>query len=291
LSGRTPDFIVIGAMKCATTTLHEQLARQPGVVMSRPKEPNYFSDDANYARGPGWYAAHFRGAAAGDLCGESSTHYTKRPTYPDAVARMARDLPRVKLIYMMRHPLDRLVSQYHHERNVGRITVGLDQAVGRHPELVDYGRYAMQLEPYLDRFGPDQVLPVFFRRLAEHPQAELERIGRFLGRRDRFRWDPSLKPQNVGAERLRRSSVRETLVRLPLLTPLRQRLIPRGWYAPLRSAWRDRTAPPSLGPEPAARLRRLYDDDLARLGDRLGLRLCCENFSQLTRTRAYDWVR
>ena len=48
-----PDFIVIGAMKSATTTLHEQLARQPGFFMSRPKEPNFFSDDENYGRGGG----------------------------------------------------------------------------------------------------------------------------------------------------------------------------------------------------------------------------------------------
>ena len=60
-----PDFIVIGAMKSATTTLHEQLARQPGIFMCHPKEPNFFSDDENYARGWGWYGSLFR-AAGGD---------------------------------------------------------------------------------------------------------------------------------------------------------------------------------------------------------------------------------
>ena len=57
-----PDFIVIGAMKSATTTLHEQLARQPRLFMSRPKEPNFFSDDAMYARGWDWYSSLFRAA-------------------------------------------------------------------------------------------------------------------------------------------------------------------------------------------------------------------------------------
>ncbi len=60
-----PDFIVIGAMKSATTTLHEQLARQPGLFMSRPKEPNFFSDNENYARGWGWYSSLFRAAGRG----------------------------------------------------------------------------------------------------------------------------------------------------------------------------------------------------------------------------------
>ena len=102
-----PDFVVIGAMKSATTTLHEQLARQPGVFMTRPKEPSFFSDDTVYARGWGWYGAHFRAARDGDLRGESSTHYSKLPTYPRTVERMARDLPHVKLIYLMRQPIDR----------------------------------------------------------------------------------------------------------------------------------------------------------------------------------------
>ena len=62
-----PDFMVIGAMKCATSTLHEQLARQPGLFMSTPKEPNFFSDDDVHARGMAWYEALFADAPAGSL--------------------------------------------------------------------------------------------------------------------------------------------------------------------------------------------------------------------------------
>src|SRR6516165_1122868 len=105
-----PDFVVVGAMKSATTTLHEQLARQRGVFMSRPKEPNFFSDDLIYARGWDWYSSLFNAADDGVLRGESSTHYTKLPTFPRTVERMTHFLPRVKLIYVMRHPIDRLIS-------------------------------------------------------------------------------------------------------------------------------------------------------------------------------------
>ena len=118
-----PDFIVVGAMKSATTTLHEQLARQPGVFMSSPKEPNFFSDDAIYARGWGWYSSLFGEAGPGVVRGESSTHYTKLPTFPRTVERMVHDLPCVKLIYVMRHPIDRLISQYVHELTAGAIRV------------------------------------------------------------------------------------------------------------------------------------------------------------------------
>src|SRR5262249_35193630 len=206
-----PDFIVIGAMKSATTTLHDQLARQPGLFMSRPKEPNFFSDDENYARGWAWYGSLFRRAGMTDLRGESSTHYTKLPTYPRTIDRMARDLPRLKLIYVMRHPIDRLISQYVHEVTVGRIREDLREAVERHPELIDYSRYSMQLQPYLDAYGPAAVLPVFFPRLVAQSQAELERIGRFLGHAGPIRWDNDLEPQNQGSSRLRPSPVREVL--------------------------------------------------------------------------------
>ena len=83
--------------------------------MCRPKEPNFFSDDENYSRGWGWYEAMFRPAAPEDLRGESSTHYTKLPSYRRTVDRMVHDLPRLKFIYVMRHPIDRVMSQYVHE--------------------------------------------------------------------------------------------------------------------------------------------------------------------------------
>ena len=191
---RLPDFIVIGAMKSATTTLHAQLAEQPGLFMSQPKEPNFFSDDENYVKGLAWYGSFFQKAGGADLCGESSTHYTKLPAYPGTVERMRRVLPEVKLIYVMRHPIDRLISHYIHERLAGTITVGLEEAIEEHAELIDYGLYHMQLEPFLNVYGRENILPVFFWRLARMPQRELERIYSFIGGRGRPRRDLTLGP-------------------------------------------------------------------------------------------------
>ncbi len=194
-----PDFIVIGAMKSATTTLHEQLARQPGIFMSRPKEPNFFSDDEFYTRGRSWYAAIFDKAGQTELRGESSTHYAKLPTYPRTVERMVRHLPHLKLIYLMRHPIDRLMSQYVHEVTAGRINVGV--AARRSsgiPNLLTTAVTPCNCSPSWTRMGSTNVLPVFFPRLVRHSQFELERIGRFLGHRGVLRWDESLGPQNVG---------------------------------------------------------------------------------------------
>ncbi len=286
---RLPDFIVIGAMKSATTTLHEQLARQNGLFMSRPKEPNFFSDDANYARGIDWYASLFAGAGDDQLLGESSTHYTKLPTHPHTVERMLTALPEVKLIYVIRHPIDRLTSHYLHEVTVGTIATSLEKAIDQHPELVDYGRYSMQLEPYLRAYGPESILPVFFDRLASEPDMELERVGRFLGVHEPLCWDHTLAPQNVGRERLRNSPLREAIVQAPLLTTLRRKLIPRRLAEGVKSLWKIGIDPPPVPPDLDDRLRKLFDNDLARLGSWLGIKLDCDSFHAVTSAAPVSW--
>ena len=97
----TPDYVLIGAMKCGTSTLAAQLGAQPGIFMTEPKEPNFFSDDANFAKGTDWYASLFAGAAGEDLTGEASTHYTKRPELPETVTRLKAHVPQAKLVYML----------------------------------------------------------------------------------------------------------------------------------------------------------------------------------------------
>ncbi len=284
-----PDFIVLGAMKSATTTLHEQLARQPGLFMSRPKEPNYFSDDAIHARGWRWYSSLFHAARPGDLRGESSTHYTKLPSYPQTVDRMVRDLPRIKLIYLMRHPIDRLISQYIHEITSGRIRVALSEAIYRHPELIDYSRYTMQLRPFCEAYGIESILPVFFPRLVHHSQDELERIGRFVGHAGQLVWDRAMKPQNAGTDRLCFSPIRNALVGAPVLAGLRQRIVPRQWSQSLKGFWRAQIDPPRLSAALADYLREIFDADLAELGSWLGIALDCDNFHDVTIGQPREW--
>ena len=161
-SKRMPDFIIIGAMKSATSTLHNQLGAQSGVFMSTPKEPNFFSDDEVYSQGIGWYSGLFSDADVEDICGESSTHYTKLPDYPDTIQRLKAAVPQPKLIYVMRDPIDRLISHYMHQWSQGVISCDIDQAIDDYPELIDYSCYGLQIKPLLWRpLAPEAVLPLF----------------------------------------------------------------------------------------------------------------------------------
>jgi hypothetical protein len=283
-----PDFMIVGAMKCATSSLHEQLAAMPGIFMSRPKEPNFFSDDAVWARGIGWYEGLFAAAPPGALKGESSTHYTKLPTHPHTLERLAASVATRRFVYVMRDPIDRLVSHYIHEWTQRQYDEPIDEAALRRPELVAYSSYAMQLRPWLERFGPEAVLPVFFERLTAAPDAELARIARFLGHAGEARWRDDLGAQNVSRERLRTSALRDAVVASPALTFLRRALVPKRVRDLVKRAWQMRERP-ELSARRRAELARTFDADLAKLGRWLGVALDSANFAEVARATAATW--
>jgi Sulfotransferase domain len=284
-----PDFLIMGAMKCATSTLHEQLALQPGFFMSELKEPNFFSNDEQYAQGMDWYLSLFQGAPDQALCGESSTHYTKLPTYPNTIKRIEKHLPQVKLIYIMRHPIDRLVSQYVHEWSQGRVSTDIDRALDSYPQLIEYSRYSRQLQPYFETFGADRILPVFFERLFTDSQSELERICQFLGYPGQPQWHDNLEAQNVSSERLRRSVWRDAIIEMPLFRDIRQQFIPKNIRDWVRGLWTLKQRP-QLAPENIDRLRAIFDEDLAVLGRWLGLELSCDTFKATVKANSFQWV-
>ncbi|MEO1621284.1 MAG: sulfotransferase, partial [Cyanobacteria bacterium J06632_3] len=264
-----PSFIIMGAMKCATTTLHEQLDAQPGVFMSELKEPNFFSDDDQYQKGMDWYLDLFAEAAPTDMCGESSTHYTKLPTFPNSVKRLEKHLPNVKLIYVMRHPVDRLVSQYIHEWSQKTVSGSLSQALKKRPELWQYSSYAMQLKPYLETFGAQNVLPVFFDRLKQFPQEELTRIGHFLGCEQPLVWQSATGHRHASKERLRESAWRDALVNAPGLKTIRKNLVPKSVRLWVKGLWQMKERP-QLNDAEQAELEAKLNQDLALLGRWLG---------------------
>ena len=277
-SPRLPDFLVIGAMKSATSTLHEQLARQSGVFMSEPKEPCYFSDDPVYARGEAWYRNLFAAAAPDDLCGESSTHYTKLPTFPNTVGRIAAAFPDPHLVYVMRHPVDRMISHYLHARSFGQGPDDIVAAIDEIPELVDYSRYGYQLRPFVEAFGSDRIHLMFFEELKTAPQRPFRALGEFLGACNSFEW-VDLPPANVSAERLRLTPRQYRLMHNPSLTRIRRRLVPK----PLRQYVARRltlgSERPMLPETVRADLVRRFAEDLAELSALVGREMSCASFS------------
>lgn len=285
---KKPDFIIIGAMKCATSTLHEQLAMQPGLFMSELKEPNFFSNNQQYDRGWEWYLSHFNNAQTTDLCGESSTHYTKLPTYPQTIERIAQHLPDAKFIYVMRHPIDRLVSQYIHEVTQKVITVDINRAIYQHSELINYSRYAMQLEPYFATFGRSKILPVFFEKILSDPQTVLTRIDKFINYPGNSIWQADVGNQNISSQRLMKSVWRDFLVEMPGFKQMRQKFIPQSFRNWVKSFWQIKDKP-QLTPENIEVLQGIFDEDLATLGSWLDMELTCQNFKSVVKLNNQNW--
>lgn len=272
-----PDFIIIGAAKCATTTLHNQLGVQSGFFMSDPKEPNFFSNDDNYKNGFQTYLALFNGATLSDLCGESSTHYTNLPTYPQTVNRIKTHVPDAKFIYVMRHPIERLVSDYVHEWSERKVNNDINEAVRTFPPLIQYSLYSLQIRPYLETFGSEQILALFSENLRHHPQRELERICQFLGYSGQPTWCEDLNQLHISSKRLRNSVWRDTLVNQPVLRYLRQTFVPKGLRTWVRGFWQMKKRP-QLREETVMYLEEIFDRDLAFLGQWLGINLTCRIF-------------
>jgi len=275
-----PDFVVIGAMKCATSTLHDQLAHHDGISMSDPKEPNFFSDEENWAKGLSWYESLFASMGSGDIKGESSTHYTKLPTYQACAERLHTYLPGAKLIYVMRDPIERLVSQYIHEWSMHAIPDGcsIDQAIREYPMLVDYSRYAMQLAPYIELFGRDAILPVFYERATRWHKEELTRIAEHIGYVNGVHWRED-DAKNVSSQRQRRSPMLDKVLNLKAVHVARRTLMPESLRAKIRSRW-TMDERPKLSNDSIAYLREQLDPEMEILGRFLGIELCCDNFKE-----------
>ena len=176
-----PNLVVIGGLKCGTTSLHHYLNLHPEIGMSRPKELNYFVAELNWDLGQDWYANHF--AAADPVRGESSPHYTNEPRFAGVAERMWDTLgPDARVVYMVRDPIDRMLSHYLHNVGGGYDRRDLETALSD-PDSAYLHRslYGMQLEPYLGRFGAERIDVVSREELRDEREATMRRLFAFLG--------------------------------------------------------------------------------------------------------------
>lgn len=182
-----PNLIIIGAMKCGTSSMHNYLDAHPEISMSRQKELNFFSFDRNWTRGADWYGRQFSSTAA--IRGESSPSYTKFPKVPHVPGRIKALIPSVRLIYLVRDPVPRIISHYTHLRAGGREKRSLNDALrefeGNH--YVDCSRYHMQLRQYLDHFSHSQILVVSAENMKDKRHETLREVFRFLDVEESFR--------------------------------------------------------------------------------------------------------
>ena len=205
-----PDFVIIGAQRCGTTSLFKYLTQHPGFHPSLPKEVHYFT--LYYAKGLTWYRSHFPLEAGRQRAQETTEHgfVTGEATpycmlHPHAPRRLRHTLPNAKLILLLRNPVDRAYSHYHYEVKMGAETLPFNDALAleetrtsgeeerlladetyrsfnyQHFTFLARGRYAEQIERWRRYFDAEQMLILDSGDLYKHPLGTLGRVTAFVG--------------------------------------------------------------------------------------------------------------
>jgi len=182
-----PNLIVIGAQKCGTSSVHRYLELHPQVAMSRPKELSFFMIHTDPSEvDVEAYKAHF--PADADVRGESSPNYTCYPEVSGVPERIHRLIPGTKLIYLVRDPVERAISEYVHAHVTGDEERQIDEALDDpDTRYVARGRYHAQLEQYLPYFDLSRIMVIDQEELLNERGETMGRVYAFVGVDDSFR--------------------------------------------------------------------------------------------------------
>lgn len=204
-----PDFLILGAQRCGTSSLYRYLGAHPDLIASVRKETAYFS--TRFDQGESWYRAHFalRSRVAiqrivrtqRPLSFEATPDYLFHPLVP---ARVKRMLPNARFITLLRDPVERAFSHYRHMRRLRFEDLSFEQAIAEEearisPDIeqlsvdpyhrarqalrfsyIARGRYADQLERWLESFPHERFLILDSQELFEQPTATVREICSFL---------------------------------------------------------------------------------------------------------------
>jgi len=183
-----PDFIIGGAPKSGTTSLVRYLREHPQIFMPL-EEIGFFAREELYAKGPGWYEEWFAPAGSVSLVGEKTPGYL---FYEQAPGRIKELVPEVKLIFLLRHPVDRAYSAYWHGIRNKKYSFSFQEAVemelagkawkeDRTFKFISRGRYREALERYARFFPREQMLVLRAEDLKTDRERTLGKVLDLLG--------------------------------------------------------------------------------------------------------------
>lgn len=272
---RLPNFLFIGPDKAGSTWLYEALKRHTQVYLSPVKEVFFF--DRFYEKGWRWYLSYFKAAQDHHrIIAEICHDYLFSST---ACQRIARDLPSAKLMVCVREPGQRAFSEYLYRIKMGELTCDFEAALEKAEDLIDHGRYAKHLGPYLQHFGRDQIFVAIFDDLAADPQQFFDDVCNFLGlermhlsKELREKILPAAKPRlrhltkflrKMGCE-VRRMGLPGVVGRIKESALLSTLL-----YRPYKA-----NEKPTMSQETRRSLHKLFSPEIKRLDAVLGTELC-----------------
>lgn len=282
-----PSFICVGAGKAGTTWLWDMLRQHPDVYLSEQKELHWFNDvsydgpdvrNPNHAKPLEWYLGFFREARPDQVCGEISPSYLWSRSAPGLIHEFD---PAMRILVILRDPVERLFSSYLFGRQVGQIgPLSFEEALERFPHLLDRAPACHSVARYLDLFGADQVLVVLYDDLVADPAGMLRGVQRFIGVRELVPPDVAARRNVTGASRFPRITMALMRGRMRLRKHGLEPLVDLGKRVGLVHVFRffqRQVRPyerkPAVDPGTEARLRARFLEDVEGLERLLGFDL------------------
>lgn len=268
-----PTFLVIGAQKAGTTSLHAYLSSHSDIYMPSLKEPHFFVEGVGPPSDRDWYERLFDAGSGHRHRGEASPSYSMFPFFDGAPRRIAEMIPDARLIYLIRDPIERMRSAYIETLMSGNPIAhrygGIERALLSNLTYFFPSLYMLQIEQYLRHFERDQILVVVSEQLRTDRQRTIDRVMRHLGLATGW------SPPELAVEWNRRD---DRSVMRPRFALAHQRLRDHGWYARSLGVLRhspvgSRTLRPdeeSMPTELRRRLATILRPDLERLQEFLG---------------------
>lgn len=285
-----PNFFIVGAVKCGTTTLYSKLKKHPQVFLPEMKEPHYFSSrlpppenrEEHCIGNTEAYLSLYAGAEEFTAVGDASPSYLWDEESPQRIVERA---PGAKIVMSLRDPVSRAYSQYWMDVLMGWQALPFDQALKRDYAsktkgywtsrlYVELGLYAKQVERYITTFGRDRVLVVMFEDLVRDSQRVLTEITEHIGVDALEFGDAEDDVVSRNAFRRPRFPRLYRMLSDPRARHLRHRLLPGGVRQWLHhgSILYD-TAKPAMDPASRKFLQDIFEPDLCELEALLGRRM------------------
>ncbi|MBG84189.1 MAG: hypothetical protein CMJ40_06535 [Phycisphaerae bacterium] len=249
-----PSFLIIGAMKSGTTTLHGDLATHPSISPPDRKEPGDLNHDAVLTpEGRAAYQRNFRQCRSGQITFEASTYYTMVPEHSGSPQRALELLGQdLRLIYIVREPVSRIRSHHQHMFDGGSdIDPDINKAIRTTPELIEYTLYRQQVEPWVQVFGEDRIMVLHFESYMRNRAQMAASVQRFLGLSPRPDLVDVGSSANVSKGKLVNTrlskSVSSSLLYRKIVRPLLPSSMRSGLRASIMKKSTTRLDPPSLG--------------------------------------------
>ena len=285
-----PNFFIVGAPKCATTSLYFYLKDIPQILMSEVKEPNYFSKATvpdNHTikpiRNKKKYLDLFKNADKNKILGEASTQYLADPEAPKLIHEVAPD---AKILISIRDPAERIFSGYLMGRRLGTAKLSFREELEKEingkadPAKTrlrsDVGFYSGHIKRYLDIFGPKQVKIIIFEEFTKNPKGNVEDVLNFLGINHTF---SNFVNEKRNPFAVSRGPISRKIRRSKIVHQVADKTFPASARKYVRENILEKKQPkPKMEPSDKEFLINFYKDDVKKLEDLLGKKMPWKNF-------------